>query len=190
MISVMTFANALLDRAGEKTIKVTHLKLQKLAYYCQGLHLAVYDLPLFSDEFEAWRHGPVVSTLYHEYKKYGEQFIPHEPGKAFFALTPENQGMIDFVLESLGNSGEWALVHSTHDEAPWKGVYVPMAYGGAAITKQSLKSYFDSVLVSKQDEQLAAVMDTYLKSIATTDRVRLPKAVTSEDDFLSWVKNA
>ena len=90
----MTFANALLDRAGEKTIKVTHLKLQKLAYYCQGLHLAVYDLPLFSDEFEAWRHGPVVSTLYHEYKKYGEQFIPHEPGKAFFALTPRRNGYL------------------------------------------------------------------------------------------------
>lgn len=189
MISVMEFANALMDRAIEKSVTMSHLKLQKLAYYCQGLHLAVHNTPIFTEEFEAWRHGPVVDTLYHEYKSHGDALIPHQPGEAFFDLTPENQEMVDFVLDSLGNLGCWELVHRTHTEAPWKDVYVPMSYGGASITKDSMKNYFDTVLVSRQDTQLASVMDNYLEVSEFANKVRLPNEVETEDDFLNWVKN-
>ncbi|WP_218397573.1 Panacea domain-containing protein [Alteromonas lipotrueae] len=189
MISVMEFAHALMDRAIEKSVTMSHLKLQKLAYYCQGLHLAVHNTPIFTEDFEAWRHGPVVDTIYHEYKRYGDTLIPHQPSEAFFDLTPENQEMVDFVLDSLGNLGCWELVHRTHTEAPWKDVYVPMSYGGASITKDSMKEYFDTVLTSRQDAQLASVMDNYLEVRELSKRVRLPNEVETEDDFLNWIKN-
>ena len=60
----MEFANALMDRAIEKSVTISHLKLQKLAYYCQGLHLAMHDTPIFTEEFEAWRHGPLSSETF------------------------------------------------------------------------------------------------------------------------------
>lgn len=189
MISVMEFANALMDRAKEKTIRMSNLKLQKLAYYCQGLHLAAHGAPIFSEEFDAWRHGPVVEALYHEYKQFGDALIPHQVGKAFFNLSPENQEMVDFVLDSLGSLGGWELVRRTHVEAPWKDVYVPMTYGGATISKESMKIHFDTVLVSRQDAQLASVMDNHMKMNENSEKIRLPNEVETEDDFLNWIKN-
>ena len=48
---------------------ISNLKLQKLLYYAQGSFLAVTDSPLFDDPIVAWQHGPVVESVYHEYKK-------------------------------------------------------------------------------------------------------------------------
>ncbi len=39
---------------------ISNLKLQKLLYYAQGFHLALYDEPLFPEAIEAWTHGPVL----------------------------------------------------------------------------------------------------------------------------------
>ena len=47
---------------------ISNLKLQKLLYYAQGFHLALYDQPLFPEAIEAWTHGPVVPDLYRHYK--------------------------------------------------------------------------------------------------------------------------
>jgi uncharacterized phage-associated protein len=43
---------------------VTHMKLQKLVYYCQGWHLAWDEKPLFDEPIEAWANGPVCPALY------------------------------------------------------------------------------------------------------------------------------
>lgn len=50
---------------------MTHKKLQKLCYYVQALHLAIYGEPLIDTYFEAWVHGPVAPELYNEYKSHG-----------------------------------------------------------------------------------------------------------------------
>ncbi|MDB9308928.1 DUF4065 domain-containing protein [Aphanizomenon sp. CS-733/32] len=40
------------------------MKSQKLLYYAQSLHLAMYDEPLFPEEIQAWRYGPVCPPAY------------------------------------------------------------------------------------------------------------------------------
>ena len=49
---------------------ITNMKLQKLMYYAQAWHLAVIGDELFSDDFQAWIHGPVIPALYDKYKAY------------------------------------------------------------------------------------------------------------------------
>lgn len=49
---------------------ITNLRLQKLVYYAQAWHLAIYQEPLFSEDFQAWVHGPVIPQLYTQYKEY------------------------------------------------------------------------------------------------------------------------
>jgi uncharacterized phage-associated protein len=39
--------------------EMTNMKVQKLLYYSQSLHLALYDEPLFEEEIQAWRYGLV-----------------------------------------------------------------------------------------------------------------------------------
>ncbi|MFV9890251.1 hypothetical protein [Rickettsia conorii] len=44
----------LVDReAGDSIIQ---LKLQKLIYFAQGIHLALFDKVLFKEEIKAWGH--------------------------------------------------------------------------------------------------------------------------------------
>jgi uncharacterized phage-associated protein len=38
----------------EEDDPITNLKLQKLLYYVQGFHLALFDSPLFSENIVAW----------------------------------------------------------------------------------------------------------------------------------------
>ena len=55
---------------------ITHLKLQKLLYYAQGISLALLDEALFKEKILTWPHGPVVNEVYDVYKDYGKRDIP------------------------------------------------------------------------------------------------------------------
>jgi uncharacterized phage-associated protein len=52
-------AQILADYILQKYGSMSHLKLQKLLYYCESYHLAYFDDILIPEEFEAWVHGPV-----------------------------------------------------------------------------------------------------------------------------------
>lgn len=45
------------------------MKLQKLLYYVQGFHIAVFNRPLFNEDIEAWMYGPVVPAVYEYYQE-------------------------------------------------------------------------------------------------------------------------
>ncbi len=55
---------------------ITHLKLQKLVYYAQAWYLANFNRPLFDEDMQAWTHGPVVPSLWKEYRDCGWDGIP------------------------------------------------------------------------------------------------------------------
>jgi uncharacterized phage-associated protein len=74
-VSSKALANYLLDLAEAEGIPVSPMKLQKLVYYCQGWHLAIVGKPLIDEQVEAWKFGPVVETLFHEFKRYGKEPI-------------------------------------------------------------------------------------------------------------------
>ncbi len=70
MICVFDVAEYFLSLADEEAGDfLSNLKLQKLVYYAQGFHLALFNRPLFMAAIHAWQHGPVVPELYHAYKK-------------------------------------------------------------------------------------------------------------------------
>lgn len=58
---------------------MTNMKLQKLLYYAQSLHLAVYGEPLFADEIQAWRYGPVCPPAYQLYCQFEADQLLDQP---------------------------------------------------------------------------------------------------------------
>jgi uncharacterized phage-associated protein len=74
MYSVKAIANYFIDKGKDGDDPLTPMKLLKLVYIAHGWYLAHTDNPLFEDRVEAWKYGPVIPTLYHEFKHYG-----HEP---------------------------------------------------------------------------------------------------------------
>lgn len=61
-------ANYFLDLAAKNNTSITPMKLQKLIFFAHGWHLAIVGDPLFADPVEAWPFGPVVPSIYHEFK--------------------------------------------------------------------------------------------------------------------------
>ena len=51
------------------------MKLQKLLYLLFARYLRKYETPLFANNFEKWRYGPVVSAVYEAFKAYGSESI-------------------------------------------------------------------------------------------------------------------
>ena len=54
---------------------LTHLKIQKLLYYADGINLAITGKPLFEDKIYAWPHGPVIKNVYEKLSSNGSNEI-------------------------------------------------------------------------------------------------------------------
>lgn len=99
---------------------ITHLKLQKLLYYAQGCYVAETGNALFGDTIEAWTHGPVVPSVYKDYKAHGSDPIKCEGDLSFPEIDSETQGMLQEVFDVFGQYSAWKLREMTHEEDPWK----------------------------------------------------------------------
>ncbi len=121
MVNVFDVAKYfLLKGDNEEESGICNLKLQKLLYYAQGFHLALFEEPLFDSPIEAWRHGPVCPEVYHQYKNQGGSLISapkdFEPSSLF---NHEQIAFLDEVYEVFGHRRAWKLRNMTHDEPPW-----------------------------------------------------------------------
>jgi uncharacterized phage-associated protein len=100
---------------------ITNLKLQKLIYYAQGFHLALFGKPMFNDRIEAWIHGPVSPTVYRHYSHYNYNDISSVNNKIELINTLSNHDkqIIELVWELFGTFTGKELEHKTHEEIPW-----------------------------------------------------------------------
>lgn len=105
-------ANAFLQRSFNGREKIEPMKLQKLVYLAHGYYLAATKgNPLINEAFEAWKYGPVVPSLYHEFKHCGAQPISELATEVDFekfdfepVAAPESdklvRDVIDFVWDT------------------------------------------------------------------------------------------
>jgi uncharacterized phage-associated protein len=145
MATVFEVANYFLSLADEEAGDlVSNLKLQKLVYYAQGFHLALFDRPLFDDPIEAWTHGPVVPTLYHRFKDYGFGHIPRPVEFDPATIDGRTRELLDEVHNVYGQYSAWKLRNMTHEEAPWLEAYRMLP--GSVIPHDSMSRYFKTLL--------------------------------------------
>ena len=138
MASVFDVANYFLAQSDEEAgDNISNLKLQKLLYYSQGIHLAAFGDPLFEERIRAWTHGPVVREAYDAYKEYGANGILVKDGDTYDALTQAQQALLDDVYAVYGQFSAWKLRDMTHGEPPWKDTM-----RDTEITHNRLREYF------------------------------------------------
>jgi len=135
-----------------KAEEVTPLALQKMLYYIQGIYMVQYGKELFSEECEAWAHGPVYKEVYEVFKTF--KYNPIDDTRfamfqnRFHELSDDERKVIDLVVESFGMYSGKTLEKITHTEAPWKDARVHCLPGDASdskISKEAIKSYFKKV---------------------------------------------
>nr|VFK38480.1 MAG: Uncharacterized phage-associated protein [Candidatus Kentron sp. TC] len=99
---------------------LSNMKLQKMVYYAQACHLAIFGKPFFDEEIEAWMHGPVIPSLYHEYKEFGAGRIKRKRIQKNSKLSKTQMGLLDYIKREYGKYSAWQLREMTHNDAPWK----------------------------------------------------------------------
>jgi len=141
MANVSNVANYFLSKTiDEEDSKITNLKLQKLLYYAQGFHLALFEKELFAEEIEAWMHGPVSPDAYQLFKKFGANIIPCDECNEKFdeIFSQEQTELLDEVYDIFGQFSGWKLRNMTHEEPTW----INNKDTANIISKDEMKEYF------------------------------------------------
>ena len=122
MIDCLNVARYFIVKAYEDGIEaeMTNMKVQKLLYYAQSLHLALYDEPLFDHEIQAWRYGPVCPPAYKFYSEFEAKQLPIPNKEFLLQVSDEHKHLLEEVWEYFGGYHAYRLSGMTHLEFPWK----------------------------------------------------------------------
>jgi uncharacterized phage-associated protein len=130
---------------------MTPLKLQKLLYYAQGLHLAMADgEPLFAESLCAWKHGPVVKSIYLRYRRCEHRPIDPPARLHVDKYPPETSEILDAVYSNYGQFSAKKLEDMTHEEPPWRAT--PQS---RVISSELLAEFFTTVVEAGRTGQAA-----------------------------------
>lgn len=160
--SVDDVAAAILARTGE----VTTWKLQKLAYYAQSWYLVRHGKRLFDDDFEAWRHGPVVPALYQQHK--GRNRVRDWPTGDGGRLEPAQRAFVDQVVDRYGRFTAEALSRMSHMEVPWLVTRAGLPDGAESsrvIGSDLMRNFYSRQLASASDAVSTAVANSYIEGV-------------------------
>jgi uncharacterized phage-associated protein len=140
--------NLNVQQHGEELI--THLKLQKLLYYAQGVFLAFTNgKELFEEEILAWEHGPVVEEAWHEYKAFGKNGIEFEATTDDVEIhdrinaDKDVANVLEMIFNEYGKYSAWHLRNKTHEERPWR-----VTKANHIISKKIIKEYFEEEVLT------------------------------------------
>lgn len=141
MINSLTAARYFIIKAYEDGLEaeITNMKIQKLLYYSQCLHLALYDEPLFSEEIQAWRYGPVCPPAYRFYSEFEALQLPIPSKDALLEIPDEQKKVLEEVWENFGGYNAYRLSNMTHEEFPWKKARKGLSPQASSTEKISLE---------------------------------------------------
>lgn len=119
------------------------LKLQKLLYLAQGFSYAFNDEALFEEDIEAWVHGPVVKSVYQEYKdyKYSPIMITYETKE----FNENALSVLNYVKDNFSKYDSKYLENMSHNQEPWilsREGLDPDERSDKTISKLSIANYF------------------------------------------------
>ncbi len=139
---------------------LTLMKLLKLLYISQGWCLAILNKPLFDEEIQAWKYGPVIPSIYQELKHHSlkpinsviEEFSFDEIGRVkinrFEArYSKEIRDLLDRIWETHRQVTGIQLSNWSHDpDGPWYGArkkhHGNLSFNNVCIPNEKIKAYF------------------------------------------------
>ncbi len=149
-------ANFFIEKSKEENIGISNMQLQKLMFIGYGWVLSLTGKDLTDGEgFEAWQHGPVLPSIYHEMKHFGDKSITmfatdYDVSDNIVYIpkikTDQNKQILTKVWDTYKNFHAWSLRDLTHqDGTPWKEVY-KSGHKGVEIPSESVDTYYSQYL--------------------------------------------
>lgn len=175
MIDSLNVARYFIVRAYEDGIEaeMTNMKVQKLLYYAQSLNLAMYDEPLFDEEIQAWRYGPVCPPAYRFYSEFEANQLPIPSKEALLQIPDEKKELLEEVWEYFGGYHAYGLSDMTHFEFPWKKArkgLLPQASSTEPILPEDMKALGHQKLdvIERDNPTYEPIMSEILKDSSTS----------------------
>lgn len=161
LYTAKSVANYFIGYYKNKKTDITPMKIQKLIYFSHGWNLAIFEEALIDELVEAWRYGPVIPSIYHEFKFFGKDSItsfaysrenyPSKPLENIIFLKipiPENENtiaLLDRIIEVYGKLSVIQLSNLTHQpDTPWAQVWNKNSPKNKNIDNKIIKKYFKS----------------------------------------------
>lgn len=146
MANIFNTAKYILEQLGP----LSTMKLQKLCYYAQAWSLVWDDEPLFDEDFQAWKNGPVCYELFNihrgQFKLSKEDIDTNLLSEPY--LTDNQKDSINIVLSHYGGKNAQYLSQLSHSEDPWKEArhnLAPSENCETPITKESIARYYSGL---------------------------------------------
>jgi len=168
---------------------ITQLKLHKLVYYAQSWSIVLRDKPLFSEEVQAWRHGPVILQMRPAFSEYRDSGIPLPEGWSS-SFIPDEERILELVWNTYGELSAAKLRRLTHKEVPWlkarKGISDD-TNSNNPILVEDMKDYYTNFVElgdNNEPEKIDSRAVLEEKDCEVNDVIPL----TDENGQISWAK--
>lgn len=124
--------NNILYRGERDRIQISPMKLQKLLYYlCRDYVKETGQSPI-AEQFEVWQYGPVLPSVYGEFKSFGSNpikaYAKDALGRSYMVSEKENPilaKVLDIVWAKYKNYSGIQLSEMTHkDTSAWYKAYM------------------------------------------------------------------
>jgi uncharacterized phage-associated protein len=158
--SAKAIANAFLGLARRECSEIQPMKIQKLVYLAHGWNLGIYKSPLLGEEVQAWQYGPVISSLYHEFKNYGSGMISGDAtnyeldektlkintvAPAIPASDTQSHRLIEQVWSKYKHLSGIQLSSITHqDGTPWSLIF--RGHHSSSIPDALIQSHYEDLI--------------------------------------------
>lgn len=115
MESVVKIASYIFKRYQDECgVCIDEMKLHKLLYFTQRESLIQKNEPMFSEQFLAWRYGPVMVPIR---SLYASKQLNNYPSDKFIE---DNKSIFDFVFSQYAPKDSWSLSRLSHGEISWQ----------------------------------------------------------------------
>jgi len=112
---------------------IDEMKLHKLLYFSQRESFAITGEPLFIDEFEGWRYGPVCVAVRKSF--FDGEIISKETEN----ISDKDIYIVSNVIAQYGELASWKLSKLSHDETSWKNARKGLSTSENGYNKLSLE---------------------------------------------------
>lgn len=94
--------------------EIDEMKLHKLLYLSQRESFITFGFPLFDQQFEAWKYGPVSVEVRRKYRS--SDLSESLSDQELFPYLP----IMDYVFSHYAPMSSWSLSSLSHGEVSWQ----------------------------------------------------------------------
>ena len=109
---------------------LSNLELQKTMYFVELDYYKQTGKHLVDDDFKAWQYGPVVPSVYEEYRSYGSRYIEEADMPDESKMSQVNTSIIEETVDRCSDRKSWELVKESHrSDGAWQKTLDDGGYG-------------------------------------------------------------